>query len=219
MRLVKDRAEITSRVALCLVFLTFSAILFAYMLLLASSSLAQSGEETTGETTGAAEDQYAPGPDEECPGAEIVQTTSGTGNRETAPFQVTGDRFRITAAVAPQNPTSDPFLDVTVERENGGFVSSFTVEQEGTESSLVNAGPGSFLLDIFTLNANYTIVVEDCAGDEPGNADNTDDANNVIDDSVPNKPLPYTGGFPLLGFAMISLAFLGVGVSILRRGR
>jgi hypothetical protein len=208
-RLVK---EITGRVALCLVLLTFSAILFVYMLLLASSSLAQSGGETTGETTGAAEDQYAPGPDEECPGAEIVQTTSGTGSKQTAPFEIVGDRFRVTATVVSPNPP--PVFIVDISRRNGIPEQVFTVEDEGTESTIVNAGPGTFFLDILAIDANYTVVVEDCVGNGPGNADNTDDG--VIDDTIPGKPLPHTGGIPPILIA--GFALLCAGSVILRAG-
>jgi hypothetical protein len=53
------------------------------------------------------EDQHAPvepvipGPNNECPGAEVVNTTTGTGNKQSPPFGIEGDRSRITITVVP----------------------------------------------------------------------------------------------------------------------
>jgi hypothetical protein len=43
-----------------------------------------------------------------------------------------------------------------------------------------------------------------------------DNPNDVIDDTTSKKPLPNTGGVPLLGLAVGALAFVGVGFSVLR---
>jgi len=95
--------------------------------------------------------------------------------------------------------------------------------EDGSENIL--AGPGTFSLEIRADEASYTITVEDCAGapadpgDEPGGAPG--DANNpddVIDDTIPKKPvLANTGGFPLLlGAGLLLVCAAAVSVRILR---
>ena len=51
---------------------------------------------------------------------------------------------------------------------------------------------------------------------DPNGSDGGDD---VIDDTIPNKPLPNTGGMPLLGLLIVGLALTGAGFSILRGRR
>jgi hypothetical protein len=53
---------------------------------------------------------------------------------------------------------------VTVNREGGGFVTSTSRERPGTDSSIVNAGPGAFFLDILAFSTDYLVTVEDCVG-------------------------------------------------------
>jgi hypothetical protein len=105
-----------------------------------------------------------PGPSNECPGAEVVNTTTGTGNQQSPPFGIEGDSFQITITVVPTS--SDPDLaGVTasiINAENNQDVTSINKEASGTESSIVNAGPGRFYLDLNTANADYAVVVEDC---------------------------------------------------------
>ena len=43
-----------------------------------------------------------------------------------------------------------------------------------------------------------------------------DDPSDAVDSTTSNKPLPPTGGVPLLGIAVVALAFVGVGFSVLR---
>jgi hypothetical protein len=105
-----------------------------------------------------------PGPSNECPGAEVVNTTTGTGNQQSPTFGIEGDSFQITITVVPTS--SDPDLaGVTasiINAENNQDVTSINKEASGTESSIVNAGPGRFYLDLNTANADYAVVVEDC---------------------------------------------------------
>ena len=154
----------------------------------------------------------APGPDQECPGAEVVNTTTGTGDKQSPVFAIEGDSLRVTAAVtATSQDPEDAFVGIRVRTDNDEGVGNFTKDDEGTESSIINEGPGDFFLDILAVNADYEIVVEDCAGTSQGgdttDNDDTDDSNNggggsdedtdddgVIDNTVPRKPLPDTGG-------------------------
>ena len=92
----------------------------------------------------------------------------------------------------------------------------------------------------FSTNGNYEVVsstgVTGCTGgdaahesttpegatpteDQYGNNDGGGDVDNpkdVIDDTTSKKPLPNTGGVPLVGLAVGALALAGVGFSILR---
>lgn len=75
------------------------------IMILSGPAPAQSDSETP--------EPEVPGPDDQCPGAEVVQTTTGTGNKQTEPFDITGDRFRLTVTNSPTS--SDPSLSgVTV---------------------------------------------------------------------------------------------------------
>jgi len=94
--------------------------------------------------------------------------------------------------------------------------------------------------------ATYTVTIEDCGATTQGNGDdngtaaddqynggdvsNDDDSDvsndddsgdvsnpkDVIPDTTSKKPLPNTGGVPLLGLAVCALAFVGIGFSVLR---
>lgn len=143
-----------------------------------------------------------------------METITGTGSRQTAPFSIEGNVFKITSEV---EATADPeFLafNIFVQDENGGFVAFITQEQEGTETSFVNEGPGEFFLDIGSANANYTVTVEDCVEED----DQQEEQREVIEGSIPKKPLPPTGGFPpLLAVGFFLVAGVGLGVSIVRR--
>lgn len=170
----------------------------------------------------ATEDQYAPGPDDECPGAEVVNTTPGTGPKESAPFPIAGERFRIT--IVNKATSNDPSLSgvtVFVNETNGDAVSDFSQEGEGTDSSIINAGPGSFFIETNPANASYVVVVEDCVdteGNPPVSPGDTNDPADVVDGTIPDKPLPDTGGLPLAGLVVIGLALVGIGGSIVRAG-
>jgi hypothetical protein len=109
-------------------------------------------------------------------------------------------------------------FSIDVRNENGRSVASIDQEKPGTQSSIVNAGPGSFFLDILAANVEYVIIVEDCAGtaqgQQPGNQQQG--GNTVM--NVPNKPLPNTGGpfLPAAGEALLLLVGVGLAASVLR---
>ncbi len=165
-------------------------------------------ETTMGERTGLQVEPVVPGPDDECPGAEVVNTTTGTGDEQSPVFAIEGDSFRITTTVEPTS--QDPGLasvSVGVVAEGGEDVTLFDKEGGGTESSIVNAGPGNFFLDILAANANYAVVVEDCVGDsqDGGGGGQNDDGipDDVIRETIPDEPLPNTGGFSWLLYASV----------------
>jgi hypothetical protein len=109
-----------------------------------------------------------------------------------------------------------------VYKEGGGYVTNITRESPGTDSSIVNAGPDNFYLDILAFEAEYTITVEDCVGSSgadtggPGPVDGPDE---VIPDTTSRQPMPDTGG-PLylpVGAVLLLGTALIVGRGVLRR--
>jgi hypothetical protein len=108
---------------------------------------------------------------------------------------------------------------VFVKKEGGqGFVTSIGRENPGTDSSIVNAGPGSFFLDILAANVDYTVTVEDCTGStgtgggpgaqQPGAVDNP----KGVLPGTSAKHIPDTSGPPYLAFG--ALALLGVSLVV-----
>ena len=115
--------------------------------------------------------------DVDCPGAEEVDTVTGTGNKQSPVFNIEGGSFRLTIA---SDPTSeDPELSsvsVGVSTEDEDLITTFDQNGGGTESSIVNEGPGSFFLDILAANTNYEVIIEDCVEDTGDDGDNSDEA-------------------------------------------
>src|SRR5215208_169915 len=67
------------------------------------------------------QDQNAPGPDSECPGAHVVNTTRGNGDKQSPVFNVSGESFRVTTTLETNTPRFLAF-GVTVNREGGAVV-------------------------------------------------------------------------------------------------
>jgi hypothetical protein len=156
--------------------------------------------------------------DSECPGARIVNTTSGSGSKQSPVFNITGESFRLTTTLN----TKPLFFDVDVKREGGGFVTTVGPESPGTDSSIVNAGPGRFFLDISAAGSasrptlNYDVTVEDCTGTTEASTgaattagDSTSTRDRVIRDTiVQGRELPTSGGLSFPGPAVAVLALL-----------
>jgi hypothetical protein len=166
----------------------------------------------------------APGPDSECPGARVVDRTRGNGDKQTPVFSVSGESFRVTTSLDTNSSRSFLF-SADVNRQGGRYVTSVDRESPGTDSSIVNAGPGRFFLDITSLFTKYLVTVEDCVGaptegrpvppeKRPGPIDRPE---GVIRDT-PVRRMPPTGGPPIV---LGALALLGtaviVGRGVLRR--
>jgi hypothetical protein len=119
------------------------------------------------------------------------------------------------------------------EDETNSYI---VTEGAGSYNLVVQIGPPN--------GATYTVTVEDCLSSEtttpppttsptptpsptptssppPGgsggpNPGPVDNPNGVIPDTTSGRPLPDTGGVPLLGLAVGALALVGVGLSVVR---
>ncbi|MDP9410369.1 MAG: hypothetical protein M3P70_07690 [Actinomycetota bacterium] len=169
----------------------------------------------------------------------IGPTTTDTERQ----FDITGETFRVTYDVTILEEDEFPtvIIDIDGEAGEGPFVQVSETEQD---SFISTAGPGTFD-GTFTLDppntARYSIIIEDCGGQGGGNPgggsgggggaggggagnpavlqySNDPGKGNVVPGTIPKKPLPNTGGASLLGFAVISLAFCVVGISVLSNG-
>lgn len=192
------------------VLLLFGVVICTYMVLLSTPISAQGGGD--------------------CPGAEEVNTTTGNGNKQSPVFNITGTSFRLTVestATSEDPQVAGVTIFVYPEGETVSYVTSFSVEEGRDDSSIVNAGPGEFYLDILAANADYTITVEDCTGT------NGEETNQIITTqeqtrgkgpiiNIPKKPLPPTGGWPVYGtvagFVLAGAGLLGLGIAINRNG-
>ena len=174
------------------------------------------------------------GASEGCDKPREVATFTGQERRRTPAFEVSTDVMRIRYFMEPTTNTGG-FLAVDVLKQNSnlpfdGFVSRFVNGPSGGSTNILLDTPGSYFLEIDPFDVNYQIAVDACGGDLPpqpggsGNAagdqynDGGGDVNNpdkVIPDTTSKKPLPNTGGVPLLGLAVGALALLGVGFSVL----
>lgn len=177
-----------------------------------------------------APEPVVPGPNNQCLGATLVETITGTGNQRTPRFPITGDSFRVNRVVAPA-PNADPknvFLGIIVNDSDGKPVTTISQSSVGTESSIVNEEPGTFFLSITSASANYAITIEDCTGAGNGGNDNgggSGSANNqYIPDvevtnviNIPDKKLPPTGGPPLLVIFFSVVAGAGLLTAVVRR--
>ena len=169
----------------------------------------------------------------ECPGAQVVETIGPTEqDLRIGPFSITGERFRLTYETTDLDPAGVPFFDVTVLNASGNEVGGQVIFDEGTEIETVNQGPGNFTIEARVEDLKYKLTIEDCTGKggaspneppadrTPIPADqyksDTDNPDDVIDDTVTDKPLPDTGGIPLIGLVAFGSFLLSAGFMILR---
>jgi hypothetical protein len=171
-----------------------------------------------------------------CPGAVLLDSVGPT-DRDLAtsrPFTITGESFRLTYETTDADQSGLPFLDVTVLDAAGNEVGGQVIFDEGVVREIVRASPGRFDIEARAEDLKYKLTVEDCtgggnngqpnptnpSGDQYNNGSNN--PNDVVDNTVSDKPLPNTGGVPLLGLGLfgsigVFAAFALLG-PVLRRG-
>jgi hypothetical protein len=167
-----------------------------------------------------------------CQGAELVDSIGPTEEDlvTTRPFLITGESFRLTYETTDADESGLPFVDVTVLDQAGKEVGGRVIFKEGTQREIVRASPGRFDIETTAEDLKYKLTIEDCTGTgnpPPGGsggggggpaADQYGDngKQDVIDDTISDRPLPNTGGVPLLGFAAFGLLFTFAAFALLR---
>lgn len=121
--------------------------------------------------------------DGQCPGADEIATVGPTGKSGTTrPFDIEGDKFRLTYKTTDLDKDGVPLLDVTVlkgNKEVGGRV----IRDQSTEREIVNDAPGKFSLEILAGDLRYEITIEDCTGEAQSAANDQYDDNLGVDNS------------------------------------
>lgn len=132
----------------------------------------------------------------DCPGAQTVNTTTGSEDKVSSPFQTTGDSFRVTTSITPTSQNPDAGADADVLGQNGEVIDNVGRDGEGSESSIVSAPPGTYLLDIAVEDADYTFTVEDCTGDRLGGSTTGGTTTPTPSPSPPPPPGPSPNPTP-----------------------
>jgi len=106
---------------------------------------------------------------------EKVQTFTGNGIKDTQPFTVTSDtwrlRYKFESTTGNQQLSS---FDLTVYKPGNTIPESIiTLERAGSDTSYVNAGAGTYYLSIGSANATWTVTVEDCGSSAPSGTPNS----------------------------------------------
>lgn len=98
-----------------------------------------------------------------------VQTFTGNGIKDTQPFTVTSDTWRLRydfeSTTGDQQSSS---FEMTVYKPGNTIPESIiTLERPGSDTSYVNAGAGTYYLSIGSANATWTVDVEECSASAP----------------------------------------------------
>src|SRR5918993_3932292 len=103
-----------------------------------------------------------------------VQTFSGSGIKETQPFTVSGDTWRLRydfeSTTLDQQSSS---FDMSVYKTGNTIPQSvITLERPGSDTTYVNAGAGTYYLSIESANATWSVTVEECSASAPPSSPN-----------------------------------------------
>jgi hypothetical protein len=121
-----------------------------------------------------------------CPGAERIGTIGpDKGDLIVQPFEVRGDKFRLTYKTTDLDERGEPFLDVSVLDEDKDEVGGRVIRDQGTEKEIVNKGPGKFSLEIVAQDLRYEITIEDCTGNDQSAANDQYRGNTGVTDTNP----------------------------------
>jgi hypothetical protein len=132
-----------------------------------------------------------------------VQTFTGSSIKETQPFTVTSDTWRLRydfESTTPDQQSSS--FDMSVYKTGNTIPESvITLERPGSDTTYVNAGAGTYYLSIGSANTTWTVTVEDCSTSAPPGSPNpggsasssapaTTPASTPASTSPPPKPKP-----------------------------
>jgi hypothetical protein len=105
---------------------------------------------------------------------DTVQTFTGNGIKDTQPFTVTSDtwRLRYTFESTTDDQQSSSF-EMTVYKPGNSIPESIiTLERPGSDTSYVNAGAGTYYLSIGSANATWSVTAEECSASAPSGTPN-----------------------------------------------
>jgi hypothetical protein len=196
-----------------------------------------------------------------CQNPQQVGSIDDQDSNDSLSFNTRGNKFRVSYTVDfDSNSNSNEFrIEIKRDNANGTVVDSDSTDVDDTVNFTVSEGADRYILDarIVQGNANYSVTVDDCRGNNDGgnnrhHNNRHNDHNNrhhnrfhhnrfhpnrfhhnnaahnqytsqrtvedtVIKETIPNKgKLASTGGMPLAGVGLLSLALVGLGVSVLR---
>jgi hypothetical protein len=100
---------------------------------------------------------------------DAVQTFTGNGIKDTQPFTVTSNtwRLRYNFESTTDDQQSSSFEMTVYKPGNTIPESMITLERPGSDTSYVNAGAGTYYLSIGSANATWTVNVEECDASAP----------------------------------------------------
>ena len=134
-----------------------------------------------------------------------VQTFRGSGIKETQPFTVTSDTWRLRydfQSTTPDRQSSS--FEMSVYKPGNSIPESvITLERPGSDTTYVQAGAGTFYLSIGSANARWSVTVDECSASAPsgspnpgGSASTSSSASKPtstpVSPSPPPKPKPIT---------------------------
>jgi hypothetical protein len=98
-----------------------------------------------------------------------VETFTGQGDKTTAPFQISGSKWRISWTVEAAEPEYAIFSFFAYpEGETVMYVESVSHDGIGSDTTYVYQGNDSFYIKVIAANvSSWTIVVEDCISSAP----------------------------------------------------
>lgn len=95
-----------------------------------------------------------------------VQTFSGKGNQDTASFNVSGDRVKITATTSGGSAGIGTYSSVSLESDGGGYLGpGLSISTEGAENghgetTYRNLNPGDYYISVIS-GVNWEVIVEE----------------------------------------------------------
>jgi hypothetical protein len=103
-----------------------------------------------------------------------VKTFTGNGIKETQPFTLTSDTWRLRYNFESSTPDQQSSsFDMSVYKTGNTIPESvITLERPGSDTTYVNAGAGTYYLSIGSANATWTVTVEQCSASAPPGSPN-----------------------------------------------
>jgi hypothetical protein len=127
---------------------------------------------------------------------ETVETFTGEGIKQTPPFTVNSDTWRLSYSFESNTDVQNvSAFNITIyNADTDEFVNIITLENPGSDTSFVNAGAGSYYLDIGSANATWEVTVEDCGEDAPPGQRNPPEPESPAPAPPEPRPEPAPGG-------------------------